>query len=871
MNQLFDKICPKVGANSLQRTWKGTSAIVSGKDIKLQDLWTSIRNHLDTLEAKHILDIGDQLDDLTKIVRSLADEREASNQYSVAGSMYQINGGTMFHNSGDQATNYQAGGSQSFVFNNRNVHVSLKKDDDGSPLQCLSSLAFPQMTARGDFGLKQQVSCDWALENSSYTKWHAQGGLLCVRGRAGTGKSTLMEAIVTDLRHRTPNTLTLSFYFNRRGQPLQYTPHGLFRSMLHQLLSQDELLLSEFCRDIGFAKRVREYGKPGTNWDWVDIDLASSFLKYCEQYANKHEKIRIMIDALDETNENSARELLRWFEKLFHKATKTIAICISCRPYPRVGSSWICMDMEQMNGAAIEAYVCSTLKHGMCAKSTIDKERVINDIVQRAEGVFQWVVLVTRRVLSLEQESVESILADIRRTPAELDDVYRQILDQLDTRDKILAFPIFRWITLAVRPMSLTELRYGTSIDPFVRLQSTEEDCKNSVHWCMHDGDFRQRASRLSLGLIHVVPDVTGKTIVHFDHESVRGFMLRNGLRILEGREGMESEDELVGRGHSVLAATCVQLLAARNVRDAELDACSDRRFQGTSMALGDAMGFLEYATMHWMIHARKAEAAGLSQKRLITLTSWPSNEVWVRWNQLFESWRQSFVAGRDLYKRTTLQHLAARYGLLSIVTELINQSSRNGILSEKLFWWRWKPDGMLSKDDNHRTPISRAAEGGHYEAVKMLLEVSKSSADYYNSWGNTPIIGASWGGHTEVVRLLLSTGKVNLYRNGPSQAWPLVIAAMNGHELVVKLLLQTGKVDVNAVVDNGWTPLLRATEYGRTGVVKILLQEAKLDINAINNEDKTALDVARESGHLAIRKLLIASGARGANGRHNV
>lgn len=121
MNQLFEKICPKVGANSLQRTWKGTSAIVSGKDIKLQDLWTSIRNHLDTLETKHILDIGDQLDDLTKIVRSLADEREATNQYSVAGSMYQINGGTMFHNSGDQATNYQAGGSQSFVFNNRST------------------------------------------------------------------------------------------------------------------------------------------------------------------------------------------------------------------------------------------------------------------------------------------------------------------------------------------------------------------------------------------------------------------------------------------------------------------------------------------------------------------------------------------------------------------------------------------------------------------------------------------------------------------------------------------------------------------------------------------------------------------------------
>lgn len=739
------------------------------------------------------------------------------------------------------------------------VHVYAKKDDDGSSLQCLSSLAFPQMTARGDFGLKQHISCDWALENSFYTEWHDQGGLLCIRGRAGTGKSTLMEAIVTDLRHKMPNTLTLSFYFNRRGKPLQYTPHGLFRSMLHQLLSQDERLLSEFCRDIGFAKRVREYGKPGTNWDWVDIDLASSFLKYCEQYANKHEKIRIIIDALDETDENSARELLRWLEKLFDKATETIAICISCRPYPRVASSWTCLELEQMNKPAIEAYVCSTLKDGMGAKSRIDKERVISDIVQRAGGVFQWVVLVTRRVLSLEQESVGFILADISETPPELDDVYRQMLNQLNASDKTLAFPIFRWITLAGRPMSLSELRYGVAIDPLSRLRSTE-DCMRSINWCMHDDELRERASRLSLGLIHVVSDATGQTIVQFDHESVRSFMLRGGLQILEGGESIESEEQMVGREHSTLAAICVHFLAAQDVLDAELDTDEFNRLQGGSQGFGEALGFVNYATHYWMMHAAEAELSGVSQRHLIGMTDWPANELWVHWDQLWKSWRWGSLARREHCERTTLQHVAARFGLLSIVTELIARSKQGGKLKARLSRWRWQNDGILAKDGNRWMPIVWAAYGGHLEVVRALLAVSASSADGWHGNGRTPFICAAEKGYLEVAKLLWSTGRVNLFHVSDLRPLPLFLAAMNGHDGIVKFILKEGIGDANAAVDRE-TPLHRAVEYGRTQVVQTLVQEKKLIINAVNHNGQTALDLARESGYVEIQQLLIDRG----------
>ncbi|KAM3425751.1 hypothetical protein BST61_g7682 [Cercospora zeina] len=628
-----------------------------------------------------------------------------------------------------------------------------------------------------------------------------------------------MEAITTHATQTPPGVLSLVFYFDRRGRPLQYSTHGMFRSFLHQILSQDEALLSTFCQEIGFEKRIRELGQPGEKWDWSEIDLGSHLMRYCQEYSKQHKKVRLLIDALDEIGEDNARELLQWFEQLFAQAPDQIAICVSCRPYPRLSPSWTCMMMEQINGRAIEAYVRAHIGKGLSVKAKIDTERVISDILDRARGVFQWIVLIIRRVQSLESESVESILADIRRTSVELDGIYRQMLMQLSASDKELAYPVFCWITLAARPLSLTELRTAKG---------------------------------------RCTVDTTGKTIVEFDHESVRDFMHRSGLQLLEGTGEAEPGRDAIGRRHSALAATCVQFLAARNAIDAELDADETGSIKGGPQALGDAVGFLEYATHHWMIHARQAEIAGISQTHLITLSNWPENATWAQWDRLWDLRRLGWVR-KESYTRATLQHVAARYGLLSIILDLIPKIKKQGTLKVQLSRWRWQPDGILMMDDHLHTPIAWAAGGGHYEIVRALLEFSKFSADRFD---NPPLVRAAWGGHTDVVNLLLSAHKVNMHRNGPAHVDALLAAALNGHDSIVKLLLQTGKVDVNAAGMLLWTPLHRAAEYGRTSVVKILLNEAKLKINAVNSDGQTALDLAREGGHVEIEELLIMSGA---------
>ncbi|CAK9099458.1 unnamed protein product [Durusdinium trenchii] len=118
---------------------------------------------------------------------------------------------------------------------------------------------------------------------------------------------------------------------------------------------------------------------------------------------------------------------------------------------------------------------------------------------------------------------------------------------------------------------------------------------------------------------------------------------------------------------------------------------------------------------------------------------------------------------------------------------------------------------------------LLRACEDNRVAAVRRLLQkpLDPNGRGAETDPTPPPMFVAAERGHLEVVRLLLEAGaNQNAARANGTTA--LKDAARNGHLEVVRLLLEAG-ADKNAAQVNGTTALMAAAEHGHLEVVRLL------------------------------------------------
>ncbi|KAH8714095.1 ankyrin repeat-containing domain protein [Phaeosphaeriaceae sp. PMI808] len=170
------------------------------------------------------------------------------------------------------------------------------------------------------------------------------------------------------------------------------------------------------------------------------------------------------------------------------------------------------------------------------------------------------------------------------------------------------------------------------------------------------------------------------------------------------------------------------------------------------------------------------------------------------------------------------------------------------------------KPD---IRDSIRRTPLSRAAENGHEEIIKLLLATGKVDIDAKNRYGMTPLSWAVENGHEAVIKLLLVQGaqansKDNIKRT------PLSYAAKNGHVGVVTTLLANDMVDLDSDDHYGSTPLSIAIRNGHIEVTKLLLDKERVSFNSRDYFRRTPLWYATRYGISDIAQPLLNHAERG-------
>ena len=159
------------------------------------------------------------------------------------------------------------------------------------------------------------------------------------------------------------------------------------------------------------------------------------------------------------------------------------------------------------------------------------------------------------------------------------------------------------------------------------------------------------------------------------------------------------------------------------------------------------------------------------------------------------------------------------------------------------------------------RTALDYAVDGGHLDAVRLLIGAGADVAGSVHSAGR-PLHRTLAANHPEVARLLIEAG-ADVKARGRNGLAPLHLAVGWNQKALVELLLAKG-ADVNAQDGEGGgngTPLHYAARGGHVEIVKLLLAGGA-DAAARDFAGKTPLDRALAGGHEGVADLLRKHGA---------
>ncbi|KAH6844621.1 hypothetical protein B0I37DRAFT_327314, partial [Chaetomium sp. MPI-CAGE-AT-0009] len=477
----------------------------------------------------------------------------------------------------------------------------------------LDSLRFEQIDAR-QMNIKKAHArtCEWLLKTPEYLDWldpskrDQHHGFLWIKGKPGAGKSTLMKFAFANAldkaKKKMHNEVAISFFFNARGDELEKSTVGLYRSLLLQLLER----LPER-QGVFSSLGLRTLNGGCHQWG---IEELKALLEEVVQSLGEF-PVTCFVDALDECDEGQVRDMISFFEEVGEMTTKAnppinFKVCFSSRHYPyitiRRGLD-LALEEELEHGRDIAKYLDSKLKIGHSKLA----EQIRTDVQEKASGVFFWVVLVTE-ILNKEHDRgrIHGLRQKLRDIPGNLHELFRDILTR-DPHNRGELLLCVQWVLFARQPLKPEQLYFailsGVSPEALSEFDPGE----------ITTADTKRFILSSSKGLAEVTKSKS--PTVQFIHESVRDFLLKeNGLREIWSDLGGNFE----GAIHEQLKQCCLTYMRIDIATSLEipssLPAANTEGAAKLRQSANEKFPFLEYATQNVLYHADAAEAGGISQ-----------------------------------------------------------------------------------------------------------------------------------------------------------------------------------------------------------------------------------------------------------------
>ncbi|CRK21321.1 hypothetical protein BN1708_013067 [Verticillium longisporum] len=741
----------------------------------------------------------------------------------------------------------------------------------------------------------QYNTAEWIFTTPEFERWHDGTGpsLLWCSGKIGSGKTILCANVINHVLVKKGSKDRVTYFFLQYDESNSLMAETMIRSIIRQSIDPT-----------ASPEQVESQIKDLRQKPFVQLnEWASLFRKRIEGSS----VFFIFIDGLDECDATERRASLDVLSSLA-TGDPRLRIFITSRGsvdkdlrdrFPRMGRVSMTSDCVASDiRLYIDAVVDERVRDGeLAVGDPLLLETIKETLSEHADGMFLWVKFLISDVCNADCD--DDIRESLRNLPKDLEAAFTRALSRIVSRQKMIKLvqKVFQWVAVAVRPMTLHEIREAVSIEigqPYWRPERLVRDLSPIASWCEN--------------LLQITEEEP--VLLQFAHNSIREFITGADLSapLAEFRVDSEEADHSAGEicvtflhlndftttiarrqppvrlNATALVDTVIregqrgdQLttrfanLAFRhrkaekhNAHNEDLVIQNRADDDKTSNSLYDGHPFLRYAAQYWISHTSTFQEG--------------KSTTWRLWQRIIMDehslalmpWQYSFRGmGYDILDWSLKAH---HYALMRCVLRLprmfyvdkdifIRLSASHGDINAVTILME---DGEYSMDCINNA-LRVASEGGHLHVVEKLLDAKADVNAVTAHWGETALQAASGGGHLHVVETLLAAkadvNAATAYRGRTA----LQAASEGGHLHVVELLL-IAKADVNAAAASAWgrTALQAASEGGHLHVVERLLA-ASADVNAAasTRQGKTALEAAVRGGYDQVVSRLIAAGAK--------
>ena len=397
-----------------------------------------------------------------------------------------------------------------------------------------------------------EVQSSWRSQHPvSLLHWlRASSGIYWISGRAGSGKSTLMKYLY---RHKETlvalqtwagkkKLVTAKFFFWHAGTEMQKSQKGLLQTLLFHILKECPQMVPSVC-----PRRWEIEMHSAEPWTQEELYKAFKLLKENDFVMTR---FCFFIDGLDEYK-GEHTDIIDTVNNFVFGSN--IKVLFSSRP-------WVVFEQaygdNKVHKLQLHEYTQDDIQRFVTDKFAGDSrfqelqgsdhryEVLIEQIVERAHGVFLWVFLVVRSLRRglVNCDTIDELHARLHTIPTDLEEYFRNMLDSTEEMYHKQAARIYQMCLSASGAVPLTTLSFFDQTD--------SQSCLTAEMNLWTKDEIRQIREKTRTRVMARCTDLLEVSVdcidISFLHRTVHDFLTtRKVQELLEDRVGPNFDADL--------------------------------------------------------------------------------------------------------------------------------------------------------------------------------------------------------------------------------------------------------------------------------------------------------------------------------------